>query len=213
MLVKQGRFDPEKGFTQIANKVLFDGRLSPLDKLMYAALSAFAWHGKDTVWPAMKTLSELVGVHYTTVRTSLRRLEKAGLVSIEQGGGRGYSNHYRLLILSHEDKGSAGATLPEKGSAGSTLISERVVLALIKGSAGATRRRLKKKTLTESDERVRVTCESVEEPSSSEDTGKSIPVPEEDEEQEPEPEQEQEQAHTPRFLRDRYGCVMVGGKC
>ena len=49
-------------------------------------------------WPSMATIAERASMTERGVRAIVRRLESTGAIRLEEGGGRGKSNRYRVLI-------------------------------------------------------------------------------------------------------------------
>ena len=85
-----------RGFTQVPNHILDNGKLSPGAKLTYAMLLKYAWQN-DYCCPGQETLARDMGVTDRSVRTYLQELEKAGFVSIKQRG-LGKVNLYELNL-------------------------------------------------------------------------------------------------------------------
>ena len=80
-----------KGFTQVPNHILDNGKLSPGAKLTYAMLLKYAWQN-DYCFPGQERLAKDMGVTDRSVRTYLQELEKADFVAIKQRGlGRSIS--------------------------------------------------------------------------------------------------------------------------
>jgi Helix-turn-helix domain len=93
-----------KGFTQVPNHILVDGKLSPGAKLTYAMLLKYAWQN-DYCFPGQERLAKDMGVTDRSVRTYLQELEKADFVAIKQRG-LGKVNLYELNLRT---KGSSAA--------------------------------------------------------------------------------------------------------
>ena len=85
-----------KGFTQVPNHILDNGKLSPGAKLTYAMLLKYAWQN-DYCFPGQETLAKDMGVSDRSVRTYLQELEKADFVAIKQRG-LGKVNLYELNL-------------------------------------------------------------------------------------------------------------------
>ncbi len=85
-----------KGFTQVPNHILENGKLSPGAKLTYAMLLKYAWQN-DYCFPGQERLAKDMGVTDRSVRTYLQELEKADFVAIKQRG-LGKPNLYELNL-------------------------------------------------------------------------------------------------------------------
>ena len=85
-----------KGFTQVPNHILDNGKLSPGAKLTYAMLLKYAWQN-DYCFPGQERLAKDMGVSDRSVRTYLQELEKADFVAIKQRG-LGKVNLYELNL-------------------------------------------------------------------------------------------------------------------
>jgi Helix-turn-helix domain len=85
-----------RGFTQVPNHILDNGKLSPGAKLTYAMLLKYAWQN-DYCFPGQETLAKDMGVTDRSVRTYLQELEKADFVAIKQRG-LGKVNLYELNL-------------------------------------------------------------------------------------------------------------------
>jgi biotin operon repressor len=85
-----------KGFTQVPNHILDNGKLSPGAKLTYAMLLKYAWQN-DYCFPGQERLAKDMGVSDRSVRTYLQELEKADFVAIKQRG-LGKPNLYELNL-------------------------------------------------------------------------------------------------------------------
>ena len=85
-----------RGFTQVPNHILYNGKLSPGAKLTYAMLLKYAWQN-DYCFPGQETLAKDMGVSDRSVRTYLQELEKADFVTIKQRG-LGKVNLYELNL-------------------------------------------------------------------------------------------------------------------
>jgi hypothetical protein len=96
----------QQGFTQVPNAVLLDPRLSAGARLVFAVLCHYA-REKDSCFPGQARMAEQVGAKERAVRTKIRELEEAGLVTTEQRG-LGKTNRY-LLHLPDRSK-STGLT-------------------------------------------------------------------------------------------------------
>ena len=88
----------EKGYTNTANFVLTDKRLSGKDKLVYWAIKAHAFGKKNWSIPGNETISRLSGASNKHISTHTQKLEDTGYIKVVQRGG-GKSNKYFLLPL------------------------------------------------------------------------------------------------------------------
>jgi hypothetical protein len=84
----------QTGFTQVANRVLSDPRLSPPARLLYALLKMHAWQSAVAL-PGQVRLGALLGVQPRQVRRYLAELVAAGLV-VCRHRGRNLTNEYYL---------------------------------------------------------------------------------------------------------------------
>ena len=84
----------QTGFTQVANRVLSDPRLSAPARLLYALLKMHAWQSAVAL-PGQVRLGALLGVHPRQVRRYLAELIAAGLVVVRRRG-RNLTNEYYL---------------------------------------------------------------------------------------------------------------------
>lgn len=82
------------GFTQVPNAILRAPKISPGAKLTYATLLSYAWHN-DYCFPGQERLAEDMGVSDRSVRTYLKELEEAHLLTVQQRG-QGKPNLYQL---------------------------------------------------------------------------------------------------------------------
>ena len=85
-----------RGFTQVPNHILDNGKLSPGAKLTYAMLLKYAWQN-DYCFPGQERLAKDMGVTDRSVRTYLQELERADFVAIKQRG-LGKVNLYELNL-------------------------------------------------------------------------------------------------------------------
>jgi hypothetical protein len=69
--------------------------LTPTDLAVGHALASFM-NGKGSCWPAVPTVAAKAHCHPVTARSSLRKLERFGLLETKAGGGRNRPNHYRI---------------------------------------------------------------------------------------------------------------------
>lgn len=83
-----------RGFTQVPNSVLRGeywtarGRLSSSARLLYALVSDFSTMRDGVCVASQQTLAHRLGVSDRQVRTLLRELEAAGLISVRRDGRR-----------------------------------------------------------------------------------------------------------------------------
>ncbi len=82
------------GFTVIPNQLLRLPGLSPGAKLTFLILLSYAWKD-DACFPGQETLALDVGTSSRSIRTYLRELEEAKLITIEQRG----LNRTNLYVL------------------------------------------------------------------------------------------------------------------
>lgn len=92
-------------FTQVQNTVIESPYFNkPIDKMVYITLLKFAFN-KGHAFPSIKTISVMQNVSENTVRTSIKRLEKMNLVSVEKRTDEkkgNLSNLYYIYDLSYE---------------------------------------------------------------------------------------------------------------
>jgi DNA-binding transcriptional ArsR family regulator len=69
-------------------------RLKPMEKLVFAELAAFDWHGEGC-WPSRETLAADLDVSEDTIDRAVSGLVKAGLVE-KRRRGQGLTNTYLL---------------------------------------------------------------------------------------------------------------------
>lgn len=69
----------------------------PADAKVYLALVAHRRGVGDVVWPSYDTLATITGLTRRATIKATRRLVRLGLIRIDRGGGRGVSNHYRIV--------------------------------------------------------------------------------------------------------------------
>ncbi|MER8412613.1 helix-turn-helix domain-containing protein [Mesorhizobium sp. M1342] len=68
------------------------------DTLMLAILIEYQNPTYGYSWPSIETLEQVSGLGERTTRNSLRRLESAGYVQTQCGGGRNNTNRYRVPL-------------------------------------------------------------------------------------------------------------------
>src|ERR1700682_763437 len=86
-----------KGFSQVPNHILDNGKLSPGAKLTYAMLLKYAWQN-DYCFPGQVRLAKDMGVTDRSVRTYLQELQAQDFIAIKQRG-LGKPNLYELNLL------------------------------------------------------------------------------------------------------------------
>ena len=84
------------GFTQVPNFLLGSKTLSAGDKITFAMLLSYAWQN-DFCFPGQERLAEDMGITDRSVRTHLKALEAAKLLSIRRRG-QGRTNIYELNL-------------------------------------------------------------------------------------------------------------------
>ena len=85
-------------YASIPHRVLSSKRLEPSDKLVYMAILDHL--GKNKVaWPSQTTLARETGLSERSVRYSVKRLMKAGLIYFDDPHGR--NNRYILIEPGH----------------------------------------------------------------------------------------------------------------
>ena len=89
-------FDPVSrgGFTQVADIILINEKLSLGAKLTYSMLLRYAWQN-DFCYPGQDTLGKAIGITDRQVRRHLTELIKIGYVSVHRRG-LGKTNVYTL---------------------------------------------------------------------------------------------------------------------
>ncbi len=91
-----------QGFTQVPNFLLKSKTLSAGDKMTFAMLLSYAWQN-DFCFPGQTRLGVDLGLSERSVRTHLKALEAAGLLSIKQRG-QGKTNIYELNLTPTQSK-------------------------------------------------------------------------------------------------------------
>jgi len=77
----------EGGYTMVPNWVLRDPDLGSSDKMVYAALLSYAWDpARRSTFTGQQTIATDLGVDVATVKRSMSRLRKAGLLTSERRG-------------------------------------------------------------------------------------------------------------------------------
>src|SRR5665213_1535778 len=84
------------GFTQVPNFLLKSKKLSSGDKMTFAMLLSYAWQN-DFCFPGQEKLAEDLGLSDRSVRTHLKALEAAKLLTIQRRG-QGKTNIYELNL-------------------------------------------------------------------------------------------------------------------
>lgn len=84
-------------------------------------LLAIADHANDEglAWPSIPTLAKKCRVGKRQAIYIIQKLERAGSLSIEHGGGRGHASVYRV-------KGASQCTVSQKGAVECTVLEEKV---------------------------------------------------------------------------------------
>ena len=104
-----------KGFAQVPNMVMRDGRLSMQAKYLYGLLLSYAWQN-DEAHPGVKTLCEAAGVGKDTLGKYMHELADAGLIEVRRRG-RGMTNLYIFKALSRGLESDTGSHLDgDRGS-------------------------------------------------------------------------------------------------
>jgi hypothetical protein len=125
--------------------------LSALDRLVLLMLAKYA-DRDGNCFPTLAMLQRDVGVCRRQVQRTVAALERAGVISIEKGVGRGHASNYRLLMdLSQPARsgvrsgGEGGEKVSpetpfngEKVSHGHLLPGEKVTFGTLKGDSGVT---------------------------------------------------------------------------
>jgi len=93
-----------KNYTMLPHVVLNDNRLSSTDKLVFWAISSFAFGNKNTCDPDETTLAKMCGVSEKTIERAVTKLEKCGYIESTQRGNN-KTNLYRILIDSDQTTG------------------------------------------------------------------------------------------------------------
>jgi hypothetical protein len=94
-------------FTQCPNSILFNVKLSPLARLLYAALVDFTG-SHDKCWPGEKALAAKIGCSKRWVQSLLRELVEAGLLAVKHRTG--YTSEYFLLVKVERENYPANRT-------------------------------------------------------------------------------------------------------
>jgi hypothetical protein len=79
-------------FAKLPLAIMRDDRLTPLAKIVYAALGDFQG-GNSDAWPSVRTLAPASGATVSGVLKATAQLERLGLVEVHRPG-RGKGNHY-----------------------------------------------------------------------------------------------------------------------
>ncbi len=85
-----------KGFTQVPNHILKNGKISPGGKLAYAMLLSYAWQN-DFCFPGQDRLADDMGVSRQSANTYIKELATKGFVKITRRG-QGKPNLYELNL-------------------------------------------------------------------------------------------------------------------
>ena len=95
-----------KAFLDLECGFLFDWRLGKNDLKVLIALVAHSNNATKECFPRHKKVSEMTGIHYTHISTSVRRLCEFGW--IKKAARPGKSNSYQILgPLAEFDKGQS----------------------------------------------------------------------------------------------------------
>ncbi|MED4917580.1 DnaD domain protein [Geobacillus thermodenitrificans] len=93
----------KKPFVIVEKAIVYDTKhLNIYDKMVYVVLCSFADNDTQQCFPSIPKLAEYCGCSVSTVKRSLKRLEKLGLIHIEQRqaeNGRSETNVYTILEL------------------------------------------------------------------------------------------------------------------
>lgn len=89
--------DLRHGFTQIPNLVLYDPLLGANEKLCYVLLLSYAWQ-TGSCFPSQKLLAQDMACSERTVISTLAKLRKCKLISVERRG-QGLANIYHIKKL------------------------------------------------------------------------------------------------------------------
>ncbi|WP_044737262.1 helix-turn-helix domain-containing protein [Geobacillus kaustophilus] len=93
----------KKPFVIVEKAIVYDTKhLNIYDKMVYVVLCSFADNDTQQCFPSVSKLAEYCGCSVSTVKRSLKRLEKLGLIHIEQRqdeNGRSETNVYTILEL------------------------------------------------------------------------------------------------------------------
>ena len=92
---------PQEPFTIISNKLIFDRRLKPIDKIVYMTICQHAFNKKIICNPTLERIAFLCGVSRRYVQTSIKRLIQNGYFTIEHTDRRS-SNNYILTVFSKD---------------------------------------------------------------------------------------------------------------
>jgi hypothetical protein len=85
-----------RGFTQVPNHILDNGKLSPGAKLAYAMLLKYAWQN-DYCFPGQERLARDMGGGQRSVVRYIQELERTGFIKIIRRG-QGKPNVYELNL-------------------------------------------------------------------------------------------------------------------
>lgn len=97
IIIHGGDAFTQEGFTQVPNRVFDDEKLTPGEKLAYAALLRYAWNN-DYCFPGQKRLGKDCGVRRETANSYLGGLQRKGWLKIKKRG-QGKTNIYELFIV------------------------------------------------------------------------------------------------------------------
>lgn len=112
MSEKWARFEDaalRRGFAQVPNVVMRDGRLSMQAKYLYGLLLSYAWQD-DEAHPGVKALCRDAGVGKDTLAKYVHELSGAGLIEVKRRG-RGMTNLYIFKALSSGLESDTGSHL------------------------------------------------------------------------------------------------------
>ncbi len=92
----------EGGFTKIPNFIIRHTKLTTKAKLVFAAITSYAYGNKTTAFPGQETVAKDLGMSIKTVQRGLDELEKEGFMLIIRRG-QGKTNVYVANIKSVKD--------------------------------------------------------------------------------------------------------------
>lgn len=95
----------QQGFVQLPRAVLLNKEISHGAKLLWAVLAGFAWQD-ECCYPGQQRIADDLGVSIRTMRTWLRELEKAELVTVIRRGLK-KTNLYLLRKVADPDRKQA----------------------------------------------------------------------------------------------------------
>jgi hypothetical protein len=75
----------QQGFVMVPRAVLFDTKLSPGAKVLYAILKGYAWQD-ESCWPGTDRLAEGIGVSFNTLKKWRDELVENELLTVERRG-------------------------------------------------------------------------------------------------------------------------------